>query len=307
MRSVNECFDNVKEDYFKFLNKEKILGKSKAEKIKSLKKIYIPISFWIENKYKKKGETLFLVFCGGQGSGKTTATRILKIILTKFFERRIHVSSIDEFYKTSKDRNKMANEIHSLFKTRGVPGTHDINLVKNFFNIIKKKKFKKIKLPKFKKAADNRLKKKYWYNIKQKPEIVILEGWCVGARPQSSSLIKKPINILEKYEDKNLKWRKYVNEKLKKEYKFFFEMIDYFIFMKIPKFKMVFKWRLLQEIKLRQKSYSNKKIMSYNEIKRFVMFYERITLQMKKDSNKSASVVMLLNKNHEIKKILFKS
>ena len=306
MRSVNECFDNVKEDYFKFLNKEKILGKSKAEKIKSLKKIYIPISFWIENKYKKKGETLFLGFCGGQGSGKTTVTRILKIILTKFFERRIHVSSIDEFYKTSEDRNKMANEIHSLFKTRGVPGTHDINLVKIFFDIIKKKKFKKIKLPKFEKAADNRLKKKYWYNIKQKPEIVILEGWCVGARPQSSSLIKKPINILEKYEDKDLKWRKYVNEKLKKEYKKLFAMIDHFIFMKIPNFKMVFKWRLLQENKLKKKSHLNKKIMSYNGIKRFIMFYERITLQMIKDLSKSASVVMLLKKNHEIKKVLFR-
>ena len=306
MRSVNECFDNVKEDYFKFLNKEKILGKSKAEKIKSLKKIYIPISFWIENKYKKKGETLFLGFCGGQGSGKTTATRILKIILTKFFERRIHVSSIDEFYKTSEDRIKMANEIHPLFKTRGVPGTHDINLVKIFFDIIKKKKFKKIKLPKFEKAADNRLKKKYWYNIKQKPEIVILEGWCVGARPQSSSLIKKPINILEKYEDKDLKWRKYVNEKLKKEYKKLFAMIDHFIFMKIPNFKMVFKWRLLQENKLKKKSHLNKKIMSYNGIKRFIMFYERITLQMMKDLSKSASVVMLLKKNHEIKKVLFR-
>ena len=307
MRSVNECFDNVKEDYFKFLNKEKILGKSKAEKIKSLKKIYIPISFWIENKYKKKGETLILGFSGGQGSGKTTVTGILKIILKKFFKRRIHVSSIDDFYKTLEDRNKISNKIHPLLKTRGVPGTHDINLVKNFFNIIRKKKFKKIKLPKFEKAMDNRLEKKYWFNIKQKPEIVILEGWCVGARPQSNSLIKRPINILEKYEDKDLKWRKYVNEKLKKEYKKLFVMIDHLIFMKIPNFKVVFKWRLLQEKKLKKKSYSNKKIMSYNEIKRFIMFYERITLQMIKDLSKSASVVMSLKKNHEIKKVLFRS
>jgi len=307
MRSVNECFDNVKEDYFKFLNKEKILGKSKAEKIKSLKKIYIPISFWIENKYKKKGETLILGFSGGQGSGKTTVTGILKIILKKFFKRRIHVSSIDDFYKTLEDRNKISNKIHPLLKTRGVPGTHDINLVKNFFNIIRKKKFKKIKIPKFEKAMDNRLEKKYWFNIKQKPEIVILEGWCVGARPQSNSLIKRPINILEKYEDKDLKWRKYVNEKLKKEYKKLFLMIDHLIFMKIPNFKVVFKWRLLQEKKLKKKSYSNKKIMSYNEIKRFIMFYQRITLQMIKDLSKSASIVMSLNKNHEIKKVLFKS
>ena len=307
MRSVNECFDNVKEDYFKFLNKEKILGKSKAEKIKSLKKIYIPISFWIENKYKKKGETLILGFSGGQGSGKTTVTGILKIILKKFFKRRIHVSSIDDFYKTLVDRNKISNKIHPLLKTRGVPGTHDINLVKNFFNIIRKKKFKKIKLPKFEKAMDNRLGKKYWFNIKQKPEIVILEGWCVGAKPQPNSLIKKPINILEKYEDKDLIWRKYVNEKLKSEYKKLFAMIDYFIFMKIPSFKMVFKWRLLQENKLRKKSHSKKRIMSYNKVKRFIMFYERITLQMIKDLSKSASIVMSLKKNHEIKKVLFRS
>ncbi len=307
MRSVNECFDNVKEDYFKFLNKEKILGKSKAEKIKSLKKIYIPISFWIENKYKKKGETLILGFSGGQGSGKTTVTGILKIILEKFFKRRIYVSSIDDFYKTSEDRNKMANKIHPLFKTRGVPGTHDINLVKKFFYIIKKKKFKKIKLPKFEKAMDNRLEKKYWFNIKQKPEIVILEGWCVGAKPQPNSLIKKPINILEKYEDKDLIWRKYVNEKLKSEYKKLFAMIDYFIFMKVPNFKIVFKWRLLQESKLRKKLHYKKKIMTYSAIKRFIMFYQRITLQMIKDLSKSASIVILLKKNHEIKRVLFRS
>ena len=307
MRSVNECFDNVKEDYFKFLNKEKILGKSKAEKIKTLKKIYIPMSFWIENKYKKKRETLILGFSGGQGSGKTTVTGILKIILKKFFKRRIHVSSIDNFYKTLEDRNKISNKIHPLLKTRGVPGTHDINLVKNFFTLIRKKKFKKIKLPKFEKAGDNRTKKKYWFNIKQKPEIVILEGWCVGAKPQSNSLIKKPINVLEKYEDKDFIWRKHVNEKLKKEYKKVFAMIDNFIFIKIPNFNVVFKWRFLQESKLRKKLHSKKKIMSYNEIKRFIMFYERITLQMIKDLSKSASIVMFLKKNHEIKKILFRS
>jgi len=306
MKKTENCFLKVKNDYLKFLNKEKIFYKSRTAQMNNLRKIYIPISFWIENQYKKKGETLFLGFSGGQGSGKTTVTGILKIILKKFFKRRIHVSSIDDFYKTLEDRNKMSNEIHPLLKTRGVPGTHDINLVKNFFNIIKKKKFKKIKLPKFAKERDNRLKKKYWFNIKQKPEIVILEGWCVGAKPQSSSLIRRPINILEKYEDKRLEWRKYVNEKLKKEYKKLFAMIDHFIFMKIPNFNMIFKWRLLQENKLRKKSYLNKKIMSYNEIKRFIMFYERITLQMMKDLSKSASVVMILNKNHETKKILFK-
>jgi len=306
MQLVDKCFDSVKKDYLRFLKSEKIFNKSKKKEIINLKKFYIQISFWIENKYKKKGETLFLGFSGGQGSGKTTVTAILKIILKKFFKRNVYVDSIDNFYKTLKDRDKMSNKIHPLFKTRGVPGTHDINLIKNFINSTKKKKFKKLKLPKFNKSTDNRLNKKYWNSINKKPEIVILEGWCIGAKPQSNLSIKKPVNTLEKNEDKNFVWRKYFNEKLKKEYKNFFSLFDHFIFMKIPNFRMAFKWRLLQENKLRKKVNKKKKIMSYNEIKRFVMFYERITLQMLKDLSKSASIVMFLKKSHEIKKIHYR-
>jgi len=307
MKEKEDCFLKVKKDYLSFLKKEEIFGKSEAANIESLKKIYIPMSFWIEKKYKKKGKTLFLGLSGGQGSGKTTVTGILKIILKKFFKREIQVSSIDDFYKTLKDRNLMSRKIHALFKTRGVPGTHDINLLKKFFYNLKKINLKKFKSPKFDKSTDDRLKKKYWNNIKKKPEIVILEGWCIGAKPQSNALIKKPINILEKHEDRNFAWRKYVNEKLRREYKNLFAKIDHFIFIKIPNFNMVFKWRLLQENKLRKKFKSSKKIMNNKEIKRFIMFYQRITLQMIKDLSKSASVVMFLKKNHEIKRILFRS
>ena len=307
MQLVDKCFYKVKKDYLKFLKKENINKKSMSSKIYNLKKIYIPIAFWINEKYKKKEKTLFIGFAGSQGSGKTTITSILKIILKIFFKREIHVSSIDDFYKTFKDRKKMSRQIHPLFETRGVPGTHDINMIKNFFIRIKKKKFKKFYLPKFDKSIDDRMEKKYWYNIKKKPEIIILEGWCVGAKPQLESLIKKPINIVEKHEDNNSIWRNYANEKLKKEYKNLFGMIDHFIYMKIPNFDIVFKWRFLQEDKLKKKINSNKKTMSYKEIKRFIMFYERITLQMMKDLSKSASVTMFLKKNHQIKKILFRS
>ena len=307
MKAVEDCFLKVKKDYFKFLKKEKIFNKSKIAKINNLKKSYIPISFWIEKKYKEKGKTLFLGLSGGQGSGKTTTTAILKIILNKFFKRNVYITSIDHFYKTFHERNMLSKQVHSLLKTRGVPGTHDIDLVKNFFTNIKKNKFKKLKIPKFDKSTDDRLNYKYWSRINKKPEIVLFEGWCVGAKPQSSNLIKKPINILEAKEDKNLIWRKYVNEKLKKKYKKVFSMIDHFLFMKVPNFDMVFKWRLLQEQKLKERSNLSKKIMTHNQIKRFIMFYQRITLQMIKDLSKSASVVMLLKRNHEIKKVLYRS
>jgi len=306
MQSFNECFNKVNKDYLKFLNKEKIFKKSMSIHTKNLKKVYIPIAFWINNKYKKKGKTLFLGLSAGQGSGKTTVAAILRIILKIFFKRNVCIISIDDFYKTLEERNKMSKQKHPLFKTRGVPGTHDINVIKNFFISVKKKNFKSIILPKFNKSLDDRFTKRYWHKIYKKPDIVILEGWCVGAKPQSNFSLKKPINALEKNEDQYLIWRKFVNEKLKNEYKKVFSMIDYYIFMKIPNFKMVFKWRFLQESKLKKKSYYGKKIMPYSGIRRFIMFYQRITLQMVKDLSKSASVVMLLKKNHEVKKVLYR-
>jgi len=306
MKEIESCFLKIKKDYLRLLGKEKISNKSKKEKIVSLKRNYIPISFWIEEKYKEKGKTLFLGLSGGQGSGKTTIVGIMKIILEKFFKRKVYTISIDDFYKTLKERNQMSRTIHPLFKTRGVPGTHDIKLIKKLFNFIKRRKFKKFKLPKFDKSIDDRAKREYWTNIKKRPEIIILEGWCVGAKPQSNFLIKNPINALEKNEDKNLTWRNYVNNKLKNEYQKIFAMIDHFIFLKVPNFNMVLKWRFLQERKLKKKSYLNKKIMSHTQIKRFIMFYERITLQMIKDLDKCASMVILLKKNHQIKKVLFR-
>ena len=308
METIDDCFNKVEKDYLNFLNREKIYKKSITTHIKNLKKVYIPIAFWIEKKYKRKRKTLLLGLSASQGSGKTTVAAILSIILKIFFKRKVCVISIDDFYKTLKDRKKMAKNKHPLFETRGVPGTHDIDLLKKFFISIKQENFKSTILPKFNKSNDDRFKKKYWHIIKKKPEIVLLEGWCVGAKAEAFSSLKKPINNLEKYEDKFLIWRKFVNKKLKKEYKKVFSMIDYYIFMKAPNFKMVFKWRLLQEKKLKKKKKSRykNKIMSYNNIKRFIMFYQRITLQMVEDLSKSASIVLFLKKNREIKKVLYR-
>ena len=62
MKKTEDCFLKVKNDYLKFLNKEKIFNKSTADKITNLKRTYIPISFWIENKYKKKRKNFIFGF-----------------------------------------------------------------------------------------------------------------------------------------------------------------------------------------------------------------------------------------------------
>ena len=76
MNNIQDCFLKTRKNYLKFLKKEKIFKKSNRHQIQSLKNIYIPLSFWIEKQYTKRGKTLFLGLSGGQGSGKTTVSGI---------------------------------------------------------------------------------------------------------------------------------------------------------------------------------------------------------------------------------------
>ena len=191
--------------------------------------------------------------------------------------------------------------------TRGVPGTHDIDLILNFFKNFTGKKFSPHLLPKFDKSIDDRVKQKKWYKVKQKPDIIILEGWCVGATPQRNINLKKPINILEKKMDNQIKWRKHVNNQLNKKYKSLYKMFDCLLYLKAKNFNLLRSWRLKQETKLflKNKIKKKSKIMNKEQVLNFMMTYQRITEHMFKETPKYASVVMTLNKNHQINNMKF--
>ena len=145
-------------------------------------------------------------------------------------------------------------------------------------------------------------KKKKWQKINKKPNIIIFEGWCVGVNAQKSKDLVVPVNTLEREKDKKRNWRKRVNKELKKDYKTLFRFIDYSIFLKVPSFKYVYKWRLLQEKKLKATS-SGKKTMTNKQIRNFIMFYERLTKHMLKTYHKVAEIVINIDKEHRLKSI----
>ena len=144
--------------------------------------------------------------------------------------------------------------------------------------------------------------KKKWQKVNKKPEIVIFEGWCVGVKPQKNKDLIVPVNILEKEKDKNKIWRKYVNKELKNNYKKIFGLIDSTIFLKVPSFNHVYKWRLLQEKKLRITS-KGKKTMNDKQIKNFIMFYERLTKHMLRNLSRNVKFVIKLDDKHRLKTI----
>ena len=134
---------NIKELYLRFLKKREVAGKPIIDKIGKLNTFYLPLSEWIYSVSKKNNKTKIIGLSGGQGSGKSTITSILKYILKKKYGLELCVFSIDDFYKTKAERKKMAKEVHQLFSTRGVPGTHDVKFIEKILKKLKKKILKK--------------------------------------------------------------------------------------------------------------------------------------------------------------------
>jgi D-glycerate 3-kinase len=194
-----------------------------------------------------------------------------------------------------------------MLLTRGVPGTHNISMMLSFFKKSKIRKFKRFKLPTFNKAIDDRYNKNKWYDLKMRPDVIIFEGWCVGAKSEKSISLKKSINSMEKLKDKKQVWRKYVNDQLKSKYKKLYSQLNCLIYLKAKNFSLLQKWRLKQERKLWVKSKVKSKIMSRGDVLNFMQTYQRITQNMFKKMPKYASIILNLNSNHQIKSAVYKN
>ena len=302
--SKHSSAEILKKKYLFFLSSQEIENKPFRSKISQLNNFYLPVCKKIYQDYKKNKKIKIIGLAGGQGAGKSTITQVLKLILEIKYNLSVVCFSIDDFYKTLSERTKLSKNVNKLFKTRGVPGTHDTNLINKIFIDLTKKKFTQTLVPRFDKLRDDRFPKKFWQKIKKQPKIIIFEGWCVGARPQQHKDLLKPINILEKKQDLDLQWRSGVNNELKNAYKKIFNKIDNLIFLKVPNFECVYKWRLLQEKKLQLTS-GSKKTMSPLQVREFIMYYERLTKHMLKDLLNKAYAVLYLDKQHRFNKIRF--
>ena len=307
MKQFSLCFSKVKKDCLKFIKSQETKADKFKNKERMIKSFLIPLCFWISKKADKKSP-YFVGLAGGQGTGKTTISSLIKIILSKYFKLKVFRISIDDFYKTRKERTILSKRIHPMLLTRGVPGTHDINIMLNFFRKVKSKNFIRLKLPTFNKATDDRFHKKYWYDLENKPDVIIFEGWCVGAIPEKNNTLKKTINLMEKTKDQKQIWRKYVNQQLKSKYKKLYSQLNCLIYLKAKNFSLLQKWRLKQERKLwlNSKKKTNSKIMSKRDVLDFMQTYQRITQNMFRYMPKYASIIFNLNSNHQIKSAVYR-
>jgi D-glycerate 3-kinase len=208
---------------------------------------------------------------GAQGSGKSTIARYAARLLEERGMRAVALS-LDDFYLTRDARQRLAHEVHPLLAVRGPPGTHDVGMAGAVIDQLRARG--KVTLPRFDKATDNRTPRGTWETIASPVDVVLLEGWCVGAVSQGRAALATPVNGLERDEDPNGAWRGYVNDQLDGSYQALFARLHDLILLEAPSFEVVTGWRAEQEAKLRARGAGG---MADAEIARFVAHYERLT------------------------------
>jgi len=233
-----------------------------------------------------QNSSVFVGINGCQGSGKSTLADYLATELTLNHQLKTVFFSLDDFYLDQIQRDQLANNIHLLLKTRGVPGTHNIELLNTVINGLKKCE-RGIRIPVFDKLSDNPKAKKYWQLVyedlnegfNEAIDVVIIEGWCWGTPAQKEEDLIVPVNELERSKDPQRIWRSYVNQQLKQFYQPLFKQMDISIMLKVPSFDCVSRWRLEQEQKRieNQQLKANQSIMNKAEIENFVQYFQRLT------------------------------
>lgn len=232
----------------------------------------------IRRTHKQLGRPIVVGVNGAQGSGKSTLADWLVHAFSGSGNSAVALS-IDDFYLTHQARLELAELIHPLLKTRGVPGTHDIELALRTLGALTNDP-EQVRVPRFDKAHDDRQPASKWPLVKTPTDVIVLEGWCLGIGPQSADALTKPVNELERREDAELIWRQYVNRQLQKHYPPLFDQVDIWVMLRAPGFATVYDWRLEQEHKLAASLANNGaagRVMSDTEIHRFIQHYQRLT------------------------------
>lgn len=144
--------------------------------------LWLPLALTIRQARDRLNAPLIQGVLGGQGTGKTTLTLILRHLLAVMGYRAVGLS-IDDLYKTYRDRQLLV-EADPRLRWRGPPGTHDIDLgLATVAHIRSATAGEAVALPRFDKSLHGGEGDRTDPEWVRDVDILLFEGWFLGVRP----------------------------------------------------------------------------------------------------------------------------
>lgn len=257
--------------------------------------LILPMASWLVSRPRP----YVLGICGAQGTGKSSFARLLAHLLESV-GLNIAVMSLDDFYLTRAERLDLAAQVHGLFATRGVPGTHDVALARRTLDQLLAGD--SCVLPRFDKLRDDRSAPAQFTPVRGPVDLILFEGWCLGAEPQPISELVQPVNELERRLDPEGHWRRHVNDALTKSYAELFAQLHDYVFLKAPSLSAVVRWRLEQERGLGSRAES-RALADEAAVRAFVDHFERLTCWMLERLPGRARATLVLDEDHRLTRV----
>ena len=235
---------------------------------------------------------------GLQGSGKSTLARAM----TGLAARRgwpAATLSLDDVYLTHAGRQALARTVHPLLATRGVPGTHDAGLLRDTLDGLgAAAPWRPALVPRFDKGLDDRMPRAMWPVITTAPRLIVLEGWCLGVPAEDEDALVRPLNALERNEDVDRRWRRWVNSQLA-GYAPLWQRLDSLVALQAPDWQIVRRWRGEAERPLRASRAPQ--AMDAAALDRFLQHYERISRHALASLSSVADLCLMLDENRHVR------
>lgn len=267
-----------------------------------MQQVYPPLLDWLRD-HKPAGKPLCIGLCGAQGTGKSSLAAALLAVLQHQLGWRGLSLSLDDFYLGAQARQQLAEQVHPLLQTRGVPGTHEWDRLQAVLQQTREQQGELI-WPQFNKAADDRCPQDQWQRQQLPMDLVLLEGWCVGLPPQEEAELLLPVNGLEQAEDGDGRWRRWVNERLHDYAQGLWSQLDGLVFLAAPSVAAIRRWREQQEQgNLRAAGVERSGLSDPQAMTRFLAHYERLTRHALEVLPSRCDVLVRLNEAHQVERL----
>jgi len=238
-------------------------NQSTADLISPLWKIWLPLALQLADTRQKMHRPFIQGLLGGQGTGKTTLSAILQVILEQHSYKAFCLS-LDDLYKTYQERCYLRQQDPRLI-WRGPPGTHDINMGMAVLQQVRSQQ--PVTVPRFDKAAWNGEGDRTASEVVTDIDVLLFEGWFVGVRPiEPHAFTTAPPPITTEAEktfarDMNVKLQDYCQ---------LWEMLDRLILLYPTDYHLSQQWRRQAE---QQMKATGKSGMSDQRVNQFVEYF----------------------------------